>query len=638
MAKKYLLSIGAEAPAAPETEQMPEAHTLQSVIDQEINDNDEEFFLLKNNLPKGVNIRDAIDFGFYEHKNRYWMRRKGDTFEPISNFILSVKFLIVGANPKRIVEIKNCFNKSATIDFMIEDLISLEKFKGKVESQGNFLFDGVARDLARIKSKLFNIEKPSVEISRLGQYKDKFFVWANGIYQDKTNQFLPIDDNGMVMVGDDNYYIPVLGATRSDDDEDLRNYRRFQHGQNNIKFADWADLFYKVYGENGQIGIAYTLYALFSDVVFEKTKAAPMLFLFGQRSSGKGTMANSMLSCWGTPQDPLMLGGASTVVGFMRKLGQFSNALVWLDEYKNDIGEKKIESMKNIWDRVGYERGVKDSSNRTQTTPVTSSAIVSGQEMPNGEPALFSRMVLVEFRNAGQREQAAVDRFNKLRILEDSGITAITLEVLRLREYVKQSFVPAYNEIATLLRSAFSGDQMPERLIVNYSILIAMVKVVGEQLELPFTFTNLIVTAEKFISRQNTMMSTANEVQQFFEMVAFLLTSKLIEDGRDIMVKDGFIKIRLVTIIGLYREHSRKQGLRTLDRGTLVNYLQNSSAFVEDESKRSSHRFPKVDSPTSAYVFHTYDVQQFYGVDFQAILQNTDNEPITDNSKKVNPF
>ncbi len=637
MAKKSLLDLGTEAPPAPENA-VPAAHTNTQIPDYSTEYDDEEVYLLRNSLPKGVNIRDAIDFGFFEYKNRYWMRRKGDNFEQISNFIIEVKYLIVGANPKRIVEIRNCFHKSATLDFEIEDLISLEKFKGKVESQGNFLFDGSAKDLARIKSKLFTIERPSVEIARLGQYKDKFYVWANGLYVDKTNQFLPIDDNGMVSVGEEHYYIPVLGATRADDDEDLRNYRRFQHGKNKIAFRDWAQLFYQVYGDNGQIGLAYVLYALFSDVVFEKTKAAPMLFLFGQRSSGKGTMANSMLAAFGTPQDPLMLGGASTVVGFMRKLGQFSNAIVWLDEYKNDIGEKKIESMKNIWDRVGYERGVKDSSNRTQTTPVTSSAIVSGQEMPNAEPALFSRMVLAEFKSIGQREQDAVDRFNRLRLLEDAGITAVTLEILRLREFVKTAFVPAYNEIATHLRTAFAGEQMPERLIVNYSILIAMVKVVGEQLELPFTYTGVILTAEKYIKRQNAMMSTANEVQQFFEMVAYLVANKLIEDGRDIMVKDGFIKMRLVSIIGLYREHSRKQGLRTLDRGTLTNYLTNASAYAEEESKRSSHRFPKLDSPTSAMVFHTFDVREFYGVDFKSILQNVDNEEDNTETASKNPF
>jgi hypothetical protein len=635
MAKKSLLYLGVtHTDANADTRTAPEA-----VVKQQEEDNfDEEYYLLKNHLPKGVNIRDAIDYGFFEYKNRYWLRRKGELFEPVSNFIIQVKYLIIGANPKRIVEIFNVFNKHATLDFEIEDLISLERFKGKVESQGNFLFDGTAKDLSRIKSKLFTIERPSVELARLGQYKDKFFVWANGLYVDRTNQYLPIDDNGMVTVGDDHYYIPVLGATRADDDEDLRNYRRFQHKPQAVGFAQWAKLFYEVYGENGQMGLAYVLYALFSDLVFEKTKAAPMLFLFGQRSSGKGTMANSLLAAFGTPQDPLMLGGASTVVGFMRKLGQFSNALVWLDEYKNDIGEKKIESMKNIWDRVGYERGVKDSSNRTQTTPVTSSAIVSGQEMPNAEPALFSRMVLCEFRTMAQREEAAVQRFNNLRIMEDAGITAATMEVLRLRQYIKEMFVPAYNEVATHLRSAFAEQQMPERLIVNYAILIAMVKTIGEQLELPFSHNAVLITAEKYMQRQNTMMSTANEVQQFFEMVAFLASNKLIEDGRDIMVKEGYIKMRLVSIIGLYREHSRRQGLRNLDRGTLTNYLTNASAFCEEESKRSSHRFPKLDSPTNAMVFHTFDVREHYGVDLAAILQTVDTEPVDEKTPPHNSF
>ena len=622
--KKSLLDIEQDATPAPEAAPENAYHSQ----DQELDNMDDEYYLLKNQLPAGVNIKDAIDFGFFEYKNRYWMRRKGDNFEPCSNFIIKVKFLIVGANPKRIVEMTNVFHKTATVDFMIEDLISLDKFKGKVEGQGNYLFEGNARDLGRIKAKLFNLEQPSVEITRLGQYKDKFFVFANGLYLPTTNQWLPIDENGMVPLAKENYYIPVLGATRADDDEDLRNYRRFQHTPNKATFSQWAKLFCEVYGDNGQMGIAFLLYALFSDVVFTITKAAPMLFLFGQRSSGKGTMANSMLCAWGTPQDPLMLGGASTVVGFMRKLGQFSNALVWLDEYKNDIGEKKIESMKNIWDRVGYERGVKDSSNRTQTTPVTSSAIVSGQEMPNAEPALFSRMVLCEFRQLGQRDQAAIERFNRLRQMEDNGITTATLEILRHRELVKNEFQAAYNEIAQHLRSAFANEQMPERLVVNYSILIAMVKTLGTQLEIPFTDTQLLLTAEKYITRQNAMMSTANEVQQFFEMVAFLLTAKLIEDGRDIMVKDGYLKIRLVTIIGLYREHSRKQGLRVLDRGTLVNYLQNSPAYEESETKRSSHRFPKLDSPTSALVFHTVDLEKQYSLDFKAILQNTDNEAI----------
>lgn len=592
-------------------------------VQDELDNMNDEYFVLKNHLPKGVNIRDAIDFGFYEYKNRYWVRRKGDNFEPVSNFIIHVKYLIMGANPKRIVEITNVFHKKATLDFQIEDLISLEKFKNRVEGQGNFLFEGNARDLGRIKTKLLNLEQPSIEISRLGQYKDKFWAFANGLYVD--GNFMPIDDSGMVKVSDENFYIPVFGSTRADDDEDLRNYRRFAHTPNSITFSRWCKLFHSVYGDNGIMGISFLFFSLFSDIIFERTKAAPMLFLFGQRGSGKGTMANSMLYAFGTPQDPLMLGGASTVVGFMRKLGQFSNAITWLDEYKNDIGEKKIESLKNIWDRVGYERGVKDSSNKTQTTPVTSSAIISGQEIPNVEPALFSRTILCEFRTM-QHDQRAIDTFNQLRLMEDAGITNATLEILQYRDLVKETFQQEYNQIATALRAAFAADNIIERMVVNYSILITMVKIIGDQLELPFTWQDTLQISERYMKRQNSMMSTANEVQQFFEMIAFLLSTGLIRDGKDMYIKGGSIMLRMVTIFPLYREYSRRQGIKAIDRGTLGNYLQNSPAYIEEESKKSSHRFPELQNPTNAVCFLQHKVEELYSVDFKAISQNTENQ------------
>jgi len=603
--------------------------------EQEVHQNDEEYMRLKTRLPKGVNIEDALEYGFFEHKHRYWIRRREDTFEPVSNFTLRVLYLIVGANPKRIVEITNVYHKKATLDFSIEDLISLEKFKARVEGVGNFLFEGKAQDLARIKSKLYNLERPSLEIARLGQYKDKFFAFANGIYTGSA--FLPVDDKGMVTVDDDNYYIPVFGDTKADDDEDLRNYRRFLHRESAVTFREWADLFCQVYGENGKLGIAFFLFSLFSDFIFERTKAAPMLFLFGQRGSGKGTMANSLLHLFGVPQDPLMLGGASTVVGFMRKLGQFSNAMVWLDEYKNDIGDKKIESLKNIWDRVGYERGVKDQSNRTQTTSVTSSAIISGQEIPNVEPALFSRTVLCEFR-AMQRGQEEIVRFNSLRSMEDGGITNVTLEILAHRATLKAGFQKQYNEIAATLRAAFADEDVIERQVINFAILAACVQVLEDHLTFPFSSSELLQISERFIKRQRDMMSTANEVQQFFEMVAFLLSNGLIKDGRDLHIAEGVVKIRMVSVFPLYREYSRRQGSKPLDRGTLGNYMENSQAYCKKESKQPSHRFPLLQNPTNCVVFLQHDLRKLYGVDFQELTQDVDNQQPNGKKLEDSPF
>ena len=597
-------------------------------------DYSEAFFSLENILPKGVSVKETIEYGFYEHKHRYWMMRKGNEFESISNFTMVVLFLIKGVNAKRIVEITNVYGKKAVIDMSISDLISLDKFRERVESTGNFLFNGKPADLTRIKGKLLNQEKPSQEISTLGQYRELFYTFGNGIFNGKD--FIDIDDKGMiefetVTTNDqgkntkvkDFYYIPVFGSIQAEENEDLRNYRKFIHRPTAVTFKEWAELFVAVYGENGKIAIAFCIVALFRDFIQDKRKFTPLLYLFGQRGSGKGTMANSMLNLWGIPQDPLMLGGASTVVGFMRKLGQFTNAIVWLDEYKNDIDERKIESLKNIWDGIGYERGVKDGgSSKTQTSPVRSAAMLSGQEMPNREPALFSRTILLTFKTTNGRTQKDIDNFNLLREWEESGITNVTLEILKHREYFKEHFDKKFNEVAKLLRNAFQQEVI-ERQILNHSVLIAAMWTLSDKLQFPFTYVDLTKVSEKLIDAQRLMMRTSNEVQQFFEMVYYLLSNHIIFDEEAIMFRGDLVMLRLKEIMPFYRQHSRQQGVKFLDKGTLESYLEASEAYMEEESK-TNHRFRKLQNPTSARVFLHAEIMKLYGINLQEAIQKSD--------------
>lgn len=610
--------------------------------DDDTDENYDTISMLENLLPKGVEVKEVMEYGFYEHKNRYWMQRKGYEFESISNFTLCVLFLIKGVNAKRIVEITNVCGKKAVIDMSISDLISLDKFRERVESTGNFLFNGKATDLARIKGKLFNQEKPSQEISTLGQYRELFYTFGNGVYNGKD--FIPIDDKGMIeyettIAAEDgtkkkakeHFYIPVFGSIQADDNEDLRNYRKFIHRPTDVTFEKWAALMCKVYGDNGKIAIAFSIVALFRDFIQDKRKFTPMLFLFGQRGGGKGTMANSMLNLWGTPQDPLMLGGASTVVGFMRKLGQFTNAIVWLDEYKNDIDERKIESLKNIWDGIGYERGVKDGgSSKTQTSPVRSAAMLSGQEMPNREPALFSRTILLTFKQTNGRTQKEIDNFNMLREWEENGITNCTLEILKHREYFKENFESRFAEVAKLLRGAFQTEVI-ERQILNHAVLIASVWTLSDKLKFPFSYIDLIKVSEKLIDAQRMMMRTANEVQQFFEMVSHLLSSHVIYEGDSVQFSAEFVYIRIKEIMPHYRQHCRLQGMKALDKGTLESYIEASESYCPDESK-TAKRFRKLQNPTSCRVFLHDQIIKLYGVDLrEAISKIKDSAENVDN-------
>lgn len=589
---------------------------IPSLDDEELYIDDDEYQVLKTKLPRGVNIREALEFGFFEYKNRYWMRRK-DEFEPVSNFTLKVLYLIKGANPKRIVELTNFKNRKAVIDFAIEDLISLEKFKGKIESQGNFLFEGRSTDLGRIKNKLFSLEIASTEIHVLGWQKT-FWAFANGIYYQR--EWHPVDQNGMVVIKNEHYYIPYLGATTADDDEDLRNFRRFVHVPSRNTVSDWSKLFVSVYGDNGKVGIAFCLYAIFSDIAYNITKGAPMLFLFGQKSSGKGSMASSMLSLFGVAQDQYMLGGASTVVGFMRRLAQFRNGLVWMDEYKNGLNDKIVESLKNVWDRIGYVRGVMDNTNKTKTTPVTSSAILSGQEMPNAEPALFSRVVLLEF-NKSSRDQGAVERFDELRKMEDAGITNCAFEIMNARDTVQSDFLTLYSEIAAAFRAAFAGIDIVDRQIANCAIICAVFACVEKVIQLPFTASELMRIFEKITKRQVSMMKTADEVQQFFEAIEFLLSNGAIKNGRDVQISEEFVKIRMQVVYPHYREAGMRQKAKIIDKGTLQNYLENSAAYAAEQSKKSSHRFSDLANPTNCMVFPTKMINLLHGVDFMESLK-----------------
>jgi hypothetical protein len=602
--------------------------------DMDLDDQREEYLFLKTRLPRDVNIQDAISFGFYEYKNRYWIRRKEDTFEPVSNFTIVVKYLIRGANPKRIVEITNVWGRSEVIDMEIEDLISLEKFKGKVEAQGNYLFEGRPGDLSKIKNKLFDQEKPCIEIPRLGQYKEEFFAFANGLYD--GTQWYPVDENGIVHYKGQYYFIPVFGRTTDDDNEDLRNYKRFLHQpESNITFAEWAQRFCQVYGENGQVTLAFANVTLFSDVIFKIINSVPMLFLFGEKSSGKGAMVSSIMSLWGEPQDQFMLGGQGSVKGFMRKLGQFSNAITWLDEYKNDIGHKAIESLKNIWDRIGYETGVQDFTNKTRSKPITSTAIISGQEMPNAEPALFSRCVLLMFKNRDFTTQE-IEAFDELKTISSTGITTATLEIISQRRHVKKEFKQTYQEVSKAFRKAFQGQDIIERQIVNYSVIVSVHMILEKHLKMPFTGMDLYYICERCISRQRDMMRNANETQQFFEMLAYLISDGHLTD-QDVHVTELHVKVRLVKAYPLYRDFSRRQGLKAIDKGSLTNYLQNLKCY-EYEASRRSHRFPNTTNPTNALVFLHKDLEAEFGIGFQINDQDADSQHLNDNTNSPQPF
>lgn len=292
-------------------------------------------------LPSGFtgDLVSVLKYGVYEYDGVYHVKEKK---LPISNFKMQILYHINSSRDVayKIVKVVNEYGFETVIQINTDDWISVGGFRKVLARRGDFVFKGNDSDLSRLQQYLQESELDSHIIEILGYNKrGNFWAYSNGIIPlDKNAQpvFLKTDKYGIINVNEENYCLPAHSKMNEDKDELFINEKKFIYvePENKISFKQWAILFNNAYGEKGMVAIVWLLATFFRDVIMSNQGSFPILNLFGQRGSGKGQMINSLLRIFGEPQDPIMLGGESTIKGFMRKFAQFSNAVVWVMNIK----------------------------------------------------------------------------------------------------------------------------------------------------------------------------------------------------------------------------------------------------------------------------------------------------------------
>ncbi len=521
--------------------------------------------------------------------------------EPIANFIIEPLYhLSDPRSPKRVFAVVNVHGCRAVVCALVKELASLDGFKAVVESKGNFVFYGSARQYSAIKEVWFYYEKTAVEVGTLGYLPGTtLYAFANGIFDGTA--FLPIDDFGIVEVGGVRYFIPVFSAIYNSDEGMFQHERKFVHSPASVvTFERWARLFCDAFSENenGRIGLMFVCASLFRTFIAAHANFFPMLFLFGMKGTGKSTFRDSMLSLFGQPQDTVSLGSASSPKGYNRRLGQRRDTLQVFEEYKNNIALPLIEMLKGVYDLIGYERAQTTNDNRTHHTPVLSAVVVAGQELPVKENALFSRMITLEFlKTTFTDEQEAA--YNELADLQKgNGVTAATLELLRYRSHIEAAFVVAYREMCAMLKDgkapadlspedAETDARLPynvdERSIHNTALLLAVYRILEKHLAFPFTFGELKETLVSKLKMQVDIMNKTTEVCQFWQAVEVLQEQFKIIEGTDYKIeargKETWIFIYPTTVFAAYGDHQRRTGGHALDAATLTRYLKRQPGY-----------------------------------------------------------
>ena len=535
-------------------------------------------------------------FGFNVEKDKYYysISDKGGIYE-WSNFIMRPLFHIKDSiNPKRLFMLKNEFGVENLIELKQEDLVSIQKFMVRVEGMGNYIWKASQRELNKLKSYLYEKTETAEEITQLGWQRQGFFAFGNGIYYD--GHFLKVDDYGIVRLPKANYYLPANSKIYRDDHKLFQFERRFVHlGLSSVSLRDYTEQIFRVFGNNGRIGFMFLMTTLFRDIVTRTTRSFPILNLFGPKGSGKSELGHSLMSFFIIENVPPNIQN-STLPALCDAVAAVANALVHIDEYKNDMNPKKIEFLKGLWDGTGRTRKNMDLDKKNETTDVDAGVILSGQEMPTADNALFSRLIFLTFSHCEFNDEEK-ENYQTLKMMRSQGVSHLTLQLLDQRKRVESSFPTMFQQTLSDVSERLKDIAIEDRIMHNWVSPLATLRCLENALDTALSYKDMLGICVDGIRFQNAQCKQNNELTNFWKVVMYLVSEGSLMDGGDFRIEyvqrlktdivnvdwpvaRPILYIQKSRLFMLYKKNSKAVGDAVLPEGSLLYYLEHSKAYL----------------------------------------------------------
>jgi|GEM_PF-2805855 len=555
--------------------------------------------------------QDVITYGMYERDHKYFISSDiGGIGWMVSNFTLRPIIFIEGAKESiRLVEITNEKKVARILDINSRNFVELGPFKQTIEARGNYRFEGKPEHFLKVKAKVYDEMKTAFPIYTLGLHREGFFTFANGIVSE--GKFTPVDEYGLVSHGETTYYLPAFSKIRdhvkSDDvDNDYQDeqYYVYTEGGQPISWKDWTELMVKVHGENAIIGILYLCSCIIREKVFERLdNMFPHLNMFGLPGSGKNQLAASLCAIFGKYRPPVHIVNA-TDAAFFRRIAQVRNGLAWYDEYSNNAEHKRVEALKQFADGTGRSRASVDNPNRTNSSQVNAGCIISGQQQPTADVALFTRCISLSFSNT-EFDSEAKENHAKLKKIEQGGqLTSFVALLHSHRQHMGEQFAQEFEAAYTRFQDIVSGQNVMDRILRSYTALLTTYRLLKDKLEFSFDEAEVERVLEKSIMTQKESVYQENEVSIFWRMVEFFMSNNEIEHGADIIVEEAtsesydldwkgtnketkdyrpakrLLYLYLARVHPFYLErHQRQRNAKGLDVEALKYYLKASGSW-----------------------------------------------------------
>ena len=550
---------------------------------------------------------DLRQYGFVEENGAYCgISERGE--QQWSNFTMHPLYHILDEDsPRRLFTVKNQRGQEQILELTMEELNSLTKFRQHLESIGNYQWRAGEGDLQKLKIYLYDNTETARKVAQLGWHPSGFYAFGNGIWQDGA--FHKADDFGIVSLEKQgNWYIPAASKIYRNDKTRFERQRKFAHNTfATVHFTDYIHDFVRVFGDNGKVGLCYFFASLFRDIITSHTRSFPILDLFGPKGSGKTELGTALMAFFVADNKAPNLKN-STHVALNDDVAFASNALVHFDEYKNDVHPFKIEFLKGLYDGVGRTKMGGSDYDERKMTSVKSGVIISGQEIPTADIALFHRCIYLSFPRSEYTMEER-QRFAALRDIQKNGLTSLTLQVLELRKSVEARYLEEYDTVLHQIEEATNHAPLETRIVENWCKMLAIYRCVADRLQLPFDYKDIFRICKDGLVTQNNMSGEGNEVAKFWETIMYLRANGDLYEDSDFIIKEykkfksdiipekiypevhPVLLLNTSRIFVLYKEAARRTGDKIIPEDALREYMKNADYYL---GKLKSVRFKSI--------------------------------------------
>ena len=290
----------------------------------------------------------------------------------------------------------------------------------------------------------------------------------------------------------------------------------------------------------------------------------------------------------------------STIPALNDTVAAVANTLVHIDEYKNGIDTLKVEFIKGLWDGTGRTRMNMGTDKKKETTAVDAGVIISGQEMPTADIALFSRLIFLSFPKS-DFTQAEKDNYQALLQMRSKGMSHLTLQLLSLREKLIPVFYDMYRQTMDEVNSRLAGRTVIDRIILNWLIPLTVFRCLETYIDIPLTYAEYFNITIDGIIRQNLECKTNDELGSFWRMVQFLNSEGEINEDADFKIRSvtrfhsstvkgtewaeprKILYLQKTRIFMLYKLNAHRNGETSLPEESLKYYLENSKEYLGEQ-------------------------------------------------------